>query len=94
VDGAGSVETTRVRNPCRADSRPNAAVTVVLPTPPFPPKKRTRRSSRGCGLEVATVLPSDFVQRVCDLAQAAGVHRIHEVRENVFASQCSVLQHL
>src|SRR5688500_7230630 len=36
-DGAGSVDTIRVRWPARTASSPRAAAHVVLPTPPLPP---------------------------------------------------------
>src|SRR5712691_11252237 len=48
VECAGSVETSSTRFPSRVAASAMADAHVVLPTPPFPPKKRTRlrRSSR------------------------------------------------
>src|SRR5580698_6855749 len=45
---AGSIVRQRTRLPRRAAARPRAAVVVVLPTPPQPTQRMTRReSSRG-----------------------------------------------
>jgi hypothetical protein len=68
-EGAGSVETTRVRAPDAASRIAMAAAQVVLPTPPFPPMNRKRGPvvpARNCvvsGMLVAFQRGVDF----CDL---------------------------
>src|SRR5262245_13463025 len=46
VECAGSVDTRSTRRPIRLAASAVAASHVVLPTPPFPPKKSTCRSSK------------------------------------------------